>query len=345
MSVPALKQEPPSGGDIIEQVIVQGDLDKLSPEDRARYYMRVCDSIGVNPLTTPFAYLKLNGKLQLYALRSCTDQLRTIHGVSVEDMSESEREGVYIVTTKVRNKEGRHDIAKGAVPIANLRGEALANAMMKAETKSKRRATLSICGLGWLDESEVETIPGAHVVEPPSPTLMQSALDPQEVKPPPPHDPETGELGPRALPLPEGPTEFDQNRQWCAQLLMAVNMSKTVAELDQWMTSNREMLAVIKRANPKSYDILRSKALSARDALKAKAEPDIPDFLDRRGGPTPEQPEDWLAHIRETLKLCPTPEQVHAEWLKKFMPKLSEMLEPDAAIARGIYQDNMARFT
>jgi hypothetical protein len=32
---------------------------------------------------------------------------------------------------------------------------------MKAETKAKRRVTLSICGLGLLDETEIETIPGA----------------------------------------------------------------------------------------------------------------------------------------------------------------------------------------
>jgi hypothetical protein len=30
---------------------------------------------------------------------------------------------------------------------------------MKGETKAKRRATLSICGLGFLDETEIETIP------------------------------------------------------------------------------------------------------------------------------------------------------------------------------------------
>ena len=30
---------------------------------------------------------------------------------------------------------------------------------MKAETKAKRRVTLSIAGLGWLDETELETIP------------------------------------------------------------------------------------------------------------------------------------------------------------------------------------------
>ena len=42
-----------------------------------------------------------------------------------------------------------------------MTGDTLANALMKASTKAKRRATLSICGLGVLDESEIETIPGA----------------------------------------------------------------------------------------------------------------------------------------------------------------------------------------
>jgi hypothetical protein len=32
---------------------------------------------------------------------------------------------------------------------------------MKCETKAKRRVTLSFCGLGMLDESEVESVPGA----------------------------------------------------------------------------------------------------------------------------------------------------------------------------------------
>jgi hypothetical protein len=35
---------------------------------------------------------------------------------------------------------------------------------MKAETKAKRRATLSICGLGMPDESEVGSMRGARIV-------------------------------------------------------------------------------------------------------------------------------------------------------------------------------------
>lgn len=148
-------------GEIAEAVIAKGDLAKLTPSERTSYYQAVCESVGLNPLTQPLAYITLNGKLTLYALRGATDQLRAKHNVSVVEMSEAERDGVYIVTVKVRNADGRTDMARGAVTIGNLKGDALANAMMKAETKAKRRATLSICGLGMLDETEVETVPSA----------------------------------------------------------------------------------------------------------------------------------------------------------------------------------------
>src|SRR5688572_6266503 len=156
--------------DIVESVLIKGDLGKLNPGERAEYYTAVCRSVGLNPLTQPFAYIVLNGKLTLYALRGCTDQLRAIHNVSVEELTETERDGVFVVTCKVRNGEGRTDMAKGAVTISNLKGDALANCLMKAETKAKRRATLSLCGLGLLDETEIETIPSArqnpHVTRP-----------------------------------------------------------------------------------------------------------------------------------------------------------------------------------
>lgn len=130
--LPATRGDAPDA-EIIESVITKGDLAKLSAHERTRLYVAVCKSCGLNPLTKPFEYITLNGKLVLYALRSCTDQLRTIHGVSVEELAETTRDGVYIVTAKVRNKDGRTDMAKGAVTIANLKGDALANAIMKAE--------------------------------------------------------------------------------------------------------------------------------------------------------------------------------------------------------------------
>jgi hypothetical protein len=152
---------PIKAAEIMESVIARGDLAELTPQERGKFYARVCESVGLNPMTRPFEYITLNGKLTLYARRECTDQLRKLRGVSVIDLVESEREGVFIITAKVSDKDGRTDAAKGAVTITGLKGDALANALMKAETKAKRRATLSICGLGFLDETEIETIPAA----------------------------------------------------------------------------------------------------------------------------------------------------------------------------------------
>lgn len=143
----------------LESVLIQGDLSKLSTEQRVVYYNRVCNSLGLNALTRPFEYLTLNGKLTLYARRDATDQLRANQKVSVTIVSREKIGDVYVVTSRATQTDGRQDESTGAVCVANLRGEALANALMKAETKSKRRVTLSICGLGCLDETEVEDIP------------------------------------------------------------------------------------------------------------------------------------------------------------------------------------------
>lgn len=159
-----------SVGQQIEQVLIKGDLAGLSPEQRVQYYNAVCQSVGLNPLTRPFDYIRLNGKEVLYAKRDCTDQLRRVHGVSIKIVSREAIEGVYVVTAQATDKTGRVDESTGAVPIEGLKGETRANALMKCETKAKRRVTLSICGLGLLDETEVDSVPGAQYVAPVSTT-------------------------------------------------------------------------------------------------------------------------------------------------------------------------------
>ena len=142
----------------LERVLIKGDIGKLSDEQRVYYYRAVCESVGLNPLTQPFNYLVLKGKTVLYANKACTDQLRTNHKISIYQLDTKTEDGIYQVTAYARNAEGREDADLGAVSISNLKGEDLANAKMKATTKAKRRVTLSICGLGMLDETEVESI-------------------------------------------------------------------------------------------------------------------------------------------------------------------------------------------
>lgn len=142
----------------LENVLIMGDLSKLSPEERVMYYKRVCESVHLNPLTRPFDYITLNGKLTLYAKKDATDQIRYRDGVSITKLDTKTVNDIYIVTAYATTANGRSDASTGAVSIANIKGDVLANALMKAETKAKRRVTLSICGLGLLDETELETI-------------------------------------------------------------------------------------------------------------------------------------------------------------------------------------------
>ena len=151
---------------IIEQVILGGDLSRLPPAQKVNYYNAVCQSVGLNPLTVPFAYVKLQGKEILYARKEATEQLRKLHNVSIGELTAVVLEGVYVVTATATLLNGRRDVATGAVAIDGLKGEARANAVMKAETKAKRRVTLSICGLGMLDESEIDPEPIVEIAPP-----------------------------------------------------------------------------------------------------------------------------------------------------------------------------------
>ena len=104
----------------IESVLVAGDLARLNDDQRLEYYQRLCESLGLNPLTQPFQYLVLSGKLVLYATKSCTEQLRQLHGVSITGVTSAQVGDVYIVTATAQDRSGRTDCATGAVAIAGL---------------------------------------------------------------------------------------------------------------------------------------------------------------------------------------------------------------------------------
>lgn len=160
-NLPAKKEPAPVPAEIISNLVLHGNIGQMSAVDKVKYYQGLCRSLGLNPLTQPFQIITLQGKEVLYATKTATEQLRKIYGVSVEKIELSFQKEICITTVSVKDSTGRTDGATGAVNIAGMKGDMLANAIMKSETKAKRRATLSICGLGMLDETEIETIPGA----------------------------------------------------------------------------------------------------------------------------------------------------------------------------------------
>ena len=145
--------------ELISSLVLNGDIGKMTDVMKVQYYNQLCHSLNLNPVTRPFQLISFQGKSVLYATKDATEQLRKLNGVSVVDLQQDIKDGLCISKCKVQDKNNRYDIATGAVSITGLKGGDLANAIMKSETKAKRRATLSICGLGMLDESELDTMP------------------------------------------------------------------------------------------------------------------------------------------------------------------------------------------
>lgn len=152
---------------VLEKVSISDDLSMLSEEERWMYYQHICERFQLDPSTRPFAFLTFHdsGKMKLYALRNATDQLRKVHKISVS-ITRQERIGdyVYLMTARAKTDDGRIDEAIGAVSLRDdygniLSAKQMANALMTCQTKAIRRATLSICGVSVLDESEVGDIP------------------------------------------------------------------------------------------------------------------------------------------------------------------------------------------
>lgn len=166
MAIPA-KVHPLPTAQTIEDVLIKGDLGKLTEQQRTEYYMRLCQSVGLNPMTKPFSYLTLNGKLVLYATRDCAEQLRKINGISIEIVSQEKSDGLLTIHVRAKDKNGRQDEDLGVVAFPDtLKGDNAANMVLKAITKAKRRVTLSISGLGFLDETEVADIPASAKQQP-----------------------------------------------------------------------------------------------------------------------------------------------------------------------------------
>lgn len=308
-----------SGAVTAEQVLIRGDLSALGEAERVKYYADVCKSVGLNPLTKPFEYIQLNGKLRLYALKDCTDQLRSIHGVSVTDMTESEREGVFIVTVKVQDKTGRTDIAKGAVNIANLKGEVLANALMKAETKAKRRATLSICGLGLLDETEVDDIPAQQktqfrVPSPPAELVKEITKDES------------------ATPVELTPFKDEKFPGWADRFIESVRTSKTKAEVDQWWDLNNTFLEMVEAKAKTVFKRITNASDAMVSSFKPKEDPITtgPQPKVKSLGPDiGEDYEGWIKWAFTNVNASRDNDELEAFCAKEIDPLEKEIMPPD----------------
>jgi len=147
---------------IQDSIVLRGDLSGLNEGQKRDYYLFRCRQVGLDPAAKPFDLLTLNGKQILYANAGATQQLCSIHKLSTQITHRERVDGIYVVSVRCTGADGRVSENQGAVDVSSLSGERLANAILKATTKAIRRAVLAHCGLGMMDETEVETIPEAR---------------------------------------------------------------------------------------------------------------------------------------------------------------------------------------
>jgi len=167
---------------IQDSIVLRGDLSGLNETQKRDYYLYRCRQVGLDPAAKPFDLLTLNGKQILYANAGATQQLCAIHKLSTQITHRERVDGIYIVSVRCTGADGRVSENQGAVDVSSLQGERLANAILKATTKAIRRSVLAHCGLGMLDETEVETIPEARreslvVTQDPAPITVETPPD------------------------------------------------------------------------------------------------------------------------------------------------------------------------
>lgn len=169
--------------DALRQYLLGGDVTTLVPAERASLIVALCRHIGIDPIERPFQIIR-DGKGDdardvIYATKACTSALCRERDIDRELVStDINTVGAYqFATARAKatlRSTGRSEQADGVVPLVaeewgDVQGkrrrtgrfvalgpDAMANALMKASTKAKRRAVLDLVGLGVPDESEVE---------------------------------------------------------------------------------------------------------------------------------------------------------------------------------------------
>lgn len=150
--------------DIVYSLVIDGDLSKLSEDQIVGYYYHRCELLGVDPGEKPFDLIRLSGKLVLYLTKSGAAALTRVNQLSVEIIDKGWDGEMYIVQARATTSSGRYADDLGVVDLGDERSLTRPNAMMKAATKAKRRAIIAVCGIGLLDESEVDGLRGAERV-------------------------------------------------------------------------------------------------------------------------------------------------------------------------------------
>ena len=150
--------------EMMEKVVLTGDLKTLTPEQRVRHLRRGLRAARAGLADAAVPVHQFRRQAPNVPWQRAADQLSAARGISTSIRETSTIGDVYYVEVEATVGTRRvHDV--GIVAIEGLKGVAKANAMKKAVTQARRRAILALVGLGMPDDSEVDDIPGSVRVQ------------------------------------------------------------------------------------------------------------------------------------------------------------------------------------
>ncbi|MEG4420808.1 hypothetical protein QUA70_19775 [Microcoleus sp. LAD1_D5] len=174
----------------IDYLDLPKDLSRLSKSKQNQIYTETCDRLGLNPLSFPLDLIKGKNGSTLMINEIGASQLRAKHSISIavkshellpyqETITDPETRTEKTVTrylaivTVTATCGDRTEEATGAVEAFGSMMRS--NAIKKAETQARRRATLAMCGQGWAKprrKSQPVQIP-VNLTQPEKPELVE----------------------------------------------------------------------------------------------------------------------------------------------------------------------------
>lgn len=142
-----------------ELALMRGDLRGLTKGQIAEVVEGLARDAGLNPALSPIDVIPTReGRLVPYINAKGAAALRRLHGLEVTAIDlVKERAGLVVLRCILRRPDGTTDMAYGAADWREDRPADEARAWMVAETRAKRRATMSAVGIfleGPSDEVE-----------------------------------------------------------------------------------------------------------------------------------------------------------------------------------------------
>lgn len=148
------------------------------------------------------------------------------------------------------------------------------------------------------------------------------------------HDPETGEVGPRALPL-RSDSQGKYYTAWCKDFLAHISTARSGEEIDAWLDANDELVTELSRVGRKLYERLMLRVGEAKAKFTAADNfADAPDVGD---------PEGYLSYIALKFAQADTEDELNRAYDALVTAKHAQMFPPDIAQAMKLFTNAKRR--